>query len=521
MAYFPKSSDWVKKALNLRPKLLKTIVSPSSITQVEKSTSAFSGWQAVTVAAAAEVEGRSWEWGESFALDFGDHHVGHLRFELACEGELDAPARLRVVFAELPVELGEPFDPYTGTLSRSWLQDEILTFDLLPLGGEFMPVTLPRRYAFRYVRVELDSRAKCTLRFRNIEMQSVTSADESQVPALEFSSPWKELDEISRRTLRNCMQEVFEDGPKRDRRLWMGDLRLQALANAATFKNFSLVKRCLYFFAGLTNAEGMVNGCVYEYPSPHGTEDANPIDYAFLFGPTLLEYAQASGDWELARELWPVALRQLDFGWQDVDEKGVWHNRDKRWTFIDWNDVLIKQPCVAGVLAFSIRQTMLLAQSLGMEREMEDWKPRLEKLVAGTRSAFWNDQKGVAICEGQISWLANSWLVLGGILSGKEAAPALLAAIGDPEAIRPLSPYGCHAVIEALLRCQLKKEASALLRDFWGGMVELDADTFWEVWNPADHRTTPYGNPLLNSACHAWSCTPTYFIRNWPDLMTD
>jgi hypothetical protein len=31
------------------------------------------------------------------------------------------------------------------------------------------------------------------------------------------------------------MQEVFEDGPKRDRRLWLGDLRLQALVNDVTF----------------------------------------------------------------------------------------------------------------------------------------------------------------------------------------------------------------------------------------------------------------------------------------------
>lgn len=29
----------------------------------------------------------------------------------------------------------------------------------------------------------------------------------------------------------DCMQSVFEDGPKRDRRLWLGDLRLQALAS--------------------------------------------------------------------------------------------------------------------------------------------------------------------------------------------------------------------------------------------------------------------------------------------------
>ncbi|MFR6136264.1 MAG: hypothetical protein ACLUI0_06370 [Blautia massiliensis (ex Durand et al. 2017)] len=56
----------------------------------------------------------------------------------------------------------------------------------------------------------------------------------------------KKLDRVSLRTLQNCMQDVFEDGPKRDRRLWLGDLRLQALANYETFKNYDLVKRCLY-----------------------------------------------------------------------------------------------------------------------------------------------------------------------------------------------------------------------------------------------------------------------------------
>ena len=36
-----------------------------------------------------------------------------------------------------------------------------------------------------------------------------------------------------------------EDGPKRDRRLWLGDLRLEALANYETYRNFDLVKRLL------------------------------------------------------------------------------------------------------------------------------------------------------------------------------------------------------------------------------------------------------------------------------------
>jgi len=64
------------------------------------------------------------------------------------------------------------------------------------------------------------------------------------------------IDQVSLRTLRNCMQDFFEDGPKRDRRLWLGDLRLQALTNSVTYRNFDLVKRCLYLFAGTANEQG-------------------------------------------------------------------------------------------------------------------------------------------------------------------------------------------------------------------------------------------------------------------------
>ena len=35
----------------------------------------------------------------------------------------------------------------------------------------------------------------------------------------------RKLDRVSLRTLHNCMQSVFEDGPKRDRRLWLGRLK--------------------------------------------------------------------------------------------------------------------------------------------------------------------------------------------------------------------------------------------------------------------------------------------------------
>jgi alpha-L-rhamnosidase len=73
---------------------------------------------------------------------------------------------------------------------------------------------------------------------------------------------------VSLRTLRDCMQTVFEDGPKRDRRLWLGDLRLQALADYVSYRNDDLVKRSLYILAGTATDKGLVGTCSLERPQP-------------------------------------------------------------------------------------------------------------------------------------------------------------------------------------------------------------------------------------------------------------
>ncbi len=47
------------------------------------------------------------------------------------------------------------------------------------------------------------------------------------------------------------------------------------------------------------------------------------------------------------------------------------------------------------------------------------------------------------------------------------------------------------------------------------GAFPAGADTFWEFWDPADPGGSPYGGRIVNSYCHAWSCTPTFIIRQY------
>ena len=106
-------------------------------------------------------------------------------------------------------------------------------------------------------------------------------------------------------------------------------------------------------------------------------------------------------------------------------------------------------------------------------------------------------------------------MILGGVLDEEEGREVLLAALNDEESVKPVTPYMHHYVVEALCTLGLYDEAIAYMRRIWGGMIALGADTFYEAYVPADPEFSPYDDRKANSMCHAWSCTPTYFIRKY------
>ena len=106
-------------------------------------------------------------------------------------------------------------------------------------------------------------------------------------------------------------------------------------------------------------------------------------------------------------------------------------------------------------------------------------------------------------------------MVLAQVPTQEQGQKALLQVMQNGKAIKPVTPYMNHYMVEALLSVGLREQGFAHLRSYWGGMLEKGADTFWEVYIPGDDSASPYQSHLINSYCHAWSCTPTYFIRKY------
>lgn len=448
--------------------------------------------------------------GDQLLLDFGTHWVGHLSLELSFQGSHpDAPAHIRLQFAERLNELNEKPEEYDGWLSASWIQEEIIHVDVLPA-----TVQLPRRYAFRYVQITvLNTSPKYNLVVKCAECTAETAADYGKVePYIIKNELLNRMDQVSLRTLANCMQEVFEDGPKRDRRLWAGDFRLQALVNYTTFQNNDLVKRCLYLFGGSRFPDGRVSACIFTNPAVEA-DDTWFFDYSLFFVVALEEYLNCTGDREALEDLYDIAIEQIDLSLSFCDTNGIIGEKAVASCFVDWCEDLEKTACAQAILIYALRYAIKLTERKGDNRKKAYLTEKLAFLNQAARNRFWDQQRACFISNGQVSAASQVWMVLADVAEPAEATQLMMLVDTMKQTIPMTTPYMHHYYISALMQSGLKKKALKEMTAYWGGMLEAGADTFWESWTQENPDASPYGGSAVNSYCHAWSCTPAYLIR--------
>ena len=447
--------------------------------------------------------------GESRIFDFGEHMVGYVNVLFSFSGSHpDAPAYIKINFYEHIRESKEDSADYHGWLPKGWIQEEFLHIDEFP-----KKVAFERRYAFRYIKITALSLSNSyELTIDKITVNTVTSARE-HLRLYGNTDIEKQIDKVAIKTLSECMQTEFEDGPKRDRRLWLGDLRLQALANYQTFKHNDLVKRCLYLFAGTALENGRLCQSVFTKPNIEG-DTATNFDYPLLFIPTLLDYYNETKDIVTIKDLLPVAVRQIMCA-RDRFTENLIKDGEMGWCFLDWSFELNRQMGAQAVYIFAEKSLVELLNICG-ENSQEYISDIADKSSAAI-AEFYDVEKKLFTSgkDRQISYASNIWAVIAGLLNKDENA-ALMRRIKDCDyAVKPVSPYLYHHYIQALVECGLQTEAETEMCRYWGGMLGLGTDTFWELFNPDNPDESPYGGTMINSFCHAWSCTPSYFIRKY------
>ncbi len=450
--------------------------------------------------------------GDSILLDLGEHAVGHFSFAFdKVNVFVDAPVRLIIKFGEDMREINDDFSQYNGVLSKTWLQEEIINLDFP------QSITMTRRYACRYIKITVE-RTTRPIRLFDFSFRASTSADETVLKTANTEDALlNKIDLVATNTLKECMQTFFEDGPKRDRRLWIGDLRLEALTNYYTFNNLEIVKRCLYLFAaGKCNESGFLPSFVYDTPYYHSGE-THIEDYALLYVVSVCDYFEHTGDRDVVNDLLGICKSQLA-SFKDTLDKNLIATKQEGWfAFIDWCPGLECLTALQGVYLYTLARFRELLKTIGDE-EYEKYSALISQVRSASKKHLYDESKKVfanPLDNGQLSVHSQIWMIMGGVITGEEAKKLLLSCLDNKEFKQPVTPYMRHYVIEAMLKLGMKDEAVQYLKKFWGGMVELGADTFWEAYVPDDLDFSPYNDRMINSLCHAWSCTPSYFIRKY------
>lgn len=449
--------------------------------------------------------------GDSAIYDFGDHFVGHLSLDIAPADRLpDAPLYLQVQFFESKEEMKSNPKLYHGWISASWIQLEQIHIDDIP--GIYR---MERRYAFRYVKITvLRQSGNFPVKLNRLILHSESSADEAQLIPYAGNPANAHMDRVAVRTLHECMQDVFEDGPKRDRRLWLGDLRLQAMTNYVTYRDFDLVKRCLYLFAADTMDDGLVACNLFVRPQVK-RDDQTMFDYALFFISTLWDYYEASGDVDTLRELESTAFRQYQVLKEAFDEDHMLNMKKVHGCFIDWSRFLEKQAAAQAIYVYALRDLIKIENTLG--KPYSELENEVKQKSDAARRRWYRQRKDLFIGGnlGTYSYATQIWMVLSGIATEEEGKRMLQKIKRAPFAVKPSTPYLYHHYIQALINCGEKNVAYKEMKAYWGGMLDRGADTFWELYNPRKPNESPYGGKIIHSYCHAWSCTPAYFLRTY------
>ena len=231
--------------------------------------------------------------GPSFIVDFGKEAVGYFRMRVKSEK-----------CVSFRLHYGETFDEAMYEPSREVLLSRLLTDEKRVFEGnqEFESRV---RVGFRYVRIEFfDCSTQVDVSEFAIRTALYPIARRGYFSCndMDMTLLWQ----MGERTLRYCMQEYYIDAPKRDRLLWMGDLRLCAMINYYTFFDKALLEHSI----GEFSKKQLPGGGIPSYLCEGGSM---LWDYVAWYVIAFYDYYMYTGDEKILKKYKLNAYKAADY----------------------------------------------------------------------------------------------------------------------------------------------------------------------------------------------------------------
>ena len=354
---------------------------------------------------------------------------------------------------------------------------------------------------FRFVRIDLVSQGKCTL-----DCVRAVSLMRKMDRIGSFKSSDARLDaiwETAVRTVHLCSQEYLWDGAKRDRLVWAGDMHPEASVILAVFGEADVLKRTIDYIMEITPPDKWMNA----------------IDtYTMWFLRIVRDWYMFTGDESFVRERGDYLARTVEH-LLACEKRGRYAGSSMP-GFLDWpthRDRAAESAGAQGLRASGFDAAALLMDVAGKG----DLAARCRKAAAKIRAAG-ADPHGAKS--------AAALLALGGVRDAKEMYAKVLGRGG----LAGVSTFYGYYMIEAMSAAGENAHALDTVRDYWGGMLDMGATSFWEDFNPAwtngaariDEMPKPgmkdvhgdFGDfcykGFRHSLCHGWSAGPAAWCLN-------
>ncbi len=427
----------------------------------------------------------SGEFTPGITLDFGREVVG--RVEIV--SDTDSPITVSIAYGESLGELDN--EPYLGT---DILHDT-------PRGTAAGP-----KSAFRYARIRFLA-GPAVVKFSAIRLEAIYYPVHYQGSFESSDAMLNRIWETGVYTTHLCMQDDIWDAPKRDRGRWMGDTDISGRVSDAVFADKFLLEDTLTRLIGPLPIKEHVNG-IPGYSSYWFTE--------------LLNHYLHTGDKDYVASMHDRIVGLLQFMDQDFDAHNHFINHTHEWLYVDWaldlngaTEATRNTTTLEYIRAY--RAGVRLLRELGDTTNADHFAERADSLAKSSQEMqFANGSFGPR-------WQTNAMAIISGTATPDQYASIwqnVLVNVGKPT-WRPdvISPYYGSYVLDALARIDHREDALHWIREYWGGMINEGATSFWEAYDPAWPKDDPHVDLQADdtagyriSLAHGWSSAPAYWL---------
>ena len=297
------------------------------------------------------------------------------------------------------------------------------------------------------------------------------------------------------------MQNFLWDGIKRDRLVWVGDMHPEVMTILSVFGNNEVVPKSLDLIRDITKLPDYMNGI---------------SSYSMWWILIQYQWYLNNGDINYLQKNQEYIYATLNLLAKKIGADGKENLDGAR--FLDWPTSSNKQAIHAGLQSMMImtfdagRKIANALKDKGKEIQFSETIQLLKKYVPDPN----NNKSGAAL------------LALSGLEDAKKINQDYLSM--NPK--EGISTFYGYYVLQARAMAGDYEGGIDLIRNYWGGMIDLGATTFWEdfdvKWMENAGRIdeiTPAGKVdvhaqygsycykgLRNSFCHGWASGPTAWL---------